>query len=334
MSRAPAQDLRWLLLTPPLLSGKGAAPCQLAEFSAVEIVAIAAWLSIVESDPSPLMAHLEASQPASENPLRIGRYAERLLHFFLTHGPTHRLVAANVVVRKRNSSDPRRPNDHTTLGEIDFLVENSAGDKLHWELALKYFLALDMPRPTVADYMGPDGTEALTRKIAKMDRQLRQQLPAPFDRDQWVPQAFTRGCLFYHQPPLALPVAVHPDHHRGFWMSVEQVECSAATERFVLLQREQWLAPQRWHHAIDSSTLIAELHQHWKLQQTRPGRTQTALSAQMVARVAVQPNMEGTTAGPTMERTSERWGAGPNGPFVEIDRGFVLPPGMVMMRSE
>lgn len=308
----PEADLRWLLLSEPLMSGQGSHACGVVAFATAERQQISTWLDQVDSDPSALHQHLASAQPATEIPLRIGRYAERLLQFFLLHGPTHRLVACNLVVRKRTSADPTRASDHTTLGEIDFLLENAAGDKLHWELALKYFLALDVPAPRVIDYLGPDGTEALGRKIEKIQRQLRQVIPAPYDDRVWQPQGYTRGRLFYRRAPSQLPLELNQAHLRGFWLPFEQLAGWPDNLRYVLLTRGQWLASRRWPSALTAAELAEQLSARWVQQgQAIAARKSAGLSGQMVALVAADPTV---------------------GDFTETARGFVMPPAFAMHR--
>ena len=310
----PEADLRWLLLTPPLLSGAA-----MVNFSLAEQQQIEGWLATVAQNPGPLHAFLEAQQPANEMPLRIGRYAERLLQFFLLHGPTHRLIANNLIVRKRTSDDPARATDHTTLGEIDFLLENAAGVKLHWELALKYFLALDMPAPRVPDYLGPDGTEALSRKIIKLDRQLRQAVPAPYDGEQWLSQGFTRGCLFYRQPATQLPAELNPQHQRGFWLPFELLAEGPTAQRYILLTRSQWLAPRRWAAALTAAELSEQLLDRWRQQtELMAQRNSGKLSGQMIAMVE-----------PVAPLSSSAGFVASEG-FHETARGFVVPPGFAL----
>ncbi|MBP9086725.1 MAG: DUF1853 family protein [Kofleriaceae bacterium] len=308
----PEADLRWLLLSESLMSGQGSYACGVVAFSADERQQISSWLDQVDRDPRALHQHLASAQPATEIPLRIGRYAERLLQFFLLHGPTHRLVACNLVVRKRTSEDPARARDHTTLGEIDFLLENVAGEKLHWELALKYFLALDVPAPRVIDYLGPDGTEALGRKIEKLQRQLRQVIPAPYDDRVWQPQGFTRGRLFYRATPRELPLELNPTHLRGFWLPFEQLADGPDHQRYVLLTRGQWLASRRWSSALTGSELAEQLSARWVQQGPAiAARKSAGLSGQMIALVVADPSA---------------------GDFTETARGLVMPPAFAMHR--
>jgi uncharacterized protein len=303
----PQVDLSWLLLSPPLMSGicdPGTAPTSLqwpvVVFNETQRDLISAWLNTVTNDPTPLIDFLNAARPVNEIPLRIGRYAERLLQFFLAYGPTHQLVAANTVC----TAQLPHAKDHTTIGELDFLLRDAQDEALHWELALKYFVANDTPTPRIIDYMGPDGTEALTRKIAKMTRQLEQRVPAPYQEVQWQAQAFTRGYLFYRQPPLVTPTQVHPDHLRGFWLWSDELASAGSQQRWVFLPRAYWLAPRVWLDSYNASELLELLHQKWR-EQTHVSQSRSKpvhLAGLLVARVF-----------PT------------EGGFVEQQRGFVMP---------
>jgi uncharacterized protein len=308
----PEVDLSWLLLSPPLMSGMSDLENEptsqlwpLVAFTASERDLISAWLHTVASDPTPLIAFLNAAKPLNEVPMRIGRYAERLLQFFLVHGPTHQLVAANIVCSapKPLGSLPKS-TDRTTIGELDFLLRDADGHALHWELALKFFVANDTPAPRIIDYMGPDGTEALTRKITKMTRQLEQCAPAPYQEAKWQAQAFTRGYLFYRQPPLVTPPQVHPAHLRGFWIWSDELANSDPQQRWVFLPRAFWLAPRVWQDCVDADQLLSLLAQKWQ-EQTNVSQSRGKplhLAGLMVARVSPIA-----------------------GGFVEEQRGFVMP---------
>lgn len=257
-------DLRWLLLSPPLLRDDAEYPCSHVGFTAGERAAIEAWLAAVAARPEALMAHLQAARPAKEVPVRLGRYAERLLMFYLQHGPLHRLVAANVAIVAPPAERPDGGRDHTTKGEIDFLVEAANGERLHWELAVKYFVARDQPVLAIDDYMGPDSSESFRRKVEKLVKhQAAQRPPPPYDSVAWRPQIFSRGQMFY---PLRRYVGLDegvtpcrvlaPDHRRGFWLPIAQIGALAAPEvaarlvgaaptRFAILERAQWMASRR-----------------------------------------------------------------------------------------
>jgi uncharacterized protein len=248
----PAQalsDLRWLLLSPPLLdAGHPRFAGQVFEFSAPQRWQIEHWLVQLVEQPQALMDWL-ASKP-ERHLARLGRYAEQLLEFFLRYGPTHQLVAANIPLR----ADPKvARGDHTTVGEIDYLLQDTDGQRWHWELAVKYFLCCDVDQPETVHLIGPDAVENFDHKLEKLfHRQLRHALPEPFACHQWRAAAFTRGWMFY---PIArageLVAGLNPIHLRGYWLTLAQLQAALLLpqrpepldgERFQILDRQRWLA--------------------------------------------------------------------------------------------
>ena len=247
-----ARELRWLLLSPPLLDttpGAHSAPVQ--QFSAAERDAISVWLEDIDRAPQALFEAVHATASRGTDPLlprppslRLGRRAERLLAFFLQHGPTHRLVAANIPLRLLTPE-----GDRTTVGEIDFLLRDARGQAWHWELAVKFFLCTATgPQVSAADFIGPDRAETFDSKLRKMfDRQLRHRPPPPWDLEMWTPAACTRGRLFYrHGRPVPQTPGVHPDHLQGRWIERDRVaELPAANEPvWHVVPRNDWMCPR------------------------------------------------------------------------------------------
>lgn len=284
-SAQTARELRWLLLSPPLLdTAPGAHAAAVQQFSAAEQAAIAQWLDGIDRAPQALCEFVQRPAGATKNrralslltplstplltlsstllstppstpltpvpassptpTLRLGRRAERLMEFFLRHGPTHRLVAANIALRHA------APNgDRTTLGEIDFLLHDAAGHAWHWELAVKFFLC-DTPNAhaTALDFIGPDRAETLDTKLRKLfDRQLRHTPPAPWHTERWTPAACTRGWLFYrHGSRVPHTPGVHPQHLQGVWIErdrIDELDAAGATV-WQAVPRSDWMCPQ------------------------------------------------------------------------------------------
>lgn len=257
-----ARELRWLLLSPPLLdTAPGAHSAAVQQFSAAERQAISEWLDGIDAAPQPLFDAVHAppasrpgAAPSRAPSLRLGRRAERLMAFFLRHGPTHRLVAANIPLRHVSPQ-----GDRTTQGEIDFLLHDGEGHAWHWELAVKFFLCTaDGPTATAADFVGPDRAETFDRKLSKMfDRQLRHRPPPPWDADTWTPAACTRGRLFYrHGQAVPHTPGLHPDHLQGRWIERGRLgELPAAREPvWQVVPRNDWMCP-RWPNAADGVAL-------------------------------------------------------------------------------
>ena len=236
-------DLRWLLLAPPLLNPDHPRFAGLiATFDAYQLTAITAWLATLS--PDHLQAWLE-TRPIGHRQ-RLGRYAELLIEYFLRHGPTHQLLGANLPIRADAKCKQGRI-DRTTIGEIDFLVRqvNDAPHvQRHWELAVKYFLCRWTDDCLPTNFMGPDSVEVFEDKLVKLfDRQLRHTPPAPWDTFSWLRQAYTRGWIFY---PIAqskvCPDWLHPDHPRGVWLHHEAIEEHLSDRPYVVLDKQRWLA--------------------------------------------------------------------------------------------
>ena len=270
-------DLRWLLLTPPLINPDhprftGA----IATFNATQITTITAWLDTVV--PDHLQAFLE-TRPIGHLQ-RLGRYAELLIEYFLRNGPTHELLAANLPIRADTQFKQHRIQvDHTTVGEIDFLVRDSsdpANVQRHWELAVKYFLCRGADDLSPSNFMGPDSIEVFEDKLIKLfDRQLQHTPPAPWDTYTWWRQAYTRGWIFY---PVATPDLkpdwLHPDHPRGVWLHHEKIEHSLPESDYVVLDKQRWLAQacasEQSGGVLNKSQLREIISQSWS--ESRPGQ--------------------------------------------------------------
>lgn len=246
-----ARELRWLLLSPPLLdTTSGAHPAAIQQFSSAERQAIAQWLAEVDRDPESLWRFVHPGVPAGVDAARwrapsprLGRRAERLMEYFLRHGPAHRLLAANVALREVSPQGLR-----TTTGEIDFLLQDAQGQRWQWELAVKFYLCTARgAQATPADFIGPDRVDTLATKLNKMfGRQLRHTPPAPWNAEPWTPAACTRGRLFYRWGD-AIPATpgVAADHLRGDWIERDRLGELTDADRPIwqVVPRSDWMAP-------------------------------------------------------------------------------------------
>jgi hypothetical protein len=257
---ATVRDLAWLLFSPDLLreSAAGAPLAQPFE-SADARDATLIWLASLDAAPDAL--HVRSRNPTST---RLGIYAESLLEFFLAHGPAARLIAANVPLRRQ-----RR-----TIGECDFLLETAAGARLHWELAVKFYLHIGdgVERAArLSDYVGPNLQDRFDLKHARLlTHQLgltsRAEFAALGLEGPWQPQLFIKGRLFYHDQGIAPAPEVGEAHVRGWWLTATEWrdrhgEHDAHEGRedraWVVHPRLAWLAPRRLN-APDADWLIDE----------------------------------------------------------------------------
>ncbi|MGF6749797.1 DUF1853 family protein [Paraburkholderia sp. MM5482-R1] len=263
--RDPAvRDLAWLLLSPDLLrpqlpTGALADPFGTPQ----ELQATLDWLRALDAAPALLRQDLAATRIT-----RLGRYAERLLGFFLRHGPATQLIAAGVPLRHAG----------LTLGECDFLVRTRQGARLHWELAVKCYLhagdANGAEAARLADYVGPNLKDRLDLKLAHLlDHQLplsaREEFASTGYAGAWTPQMFVKGWLFYRHGEMPTdPAELDPAHGRGWWVTHRDWPAFACAHahRWRVLARLEWLAPQYRTQAgaddtcyVDANTLAAQI---------------------------------------------------------------------------
>jgi hypothetical protein len=222
-----------------------------------------AWLEAQDADPAGLHRHVVAARVT-----RLGRYAECLLAWFLKHGPSARLIAANIALRRGG----------VTLGECDFLVETQAGRRLHWELAVKCFLHAGDGRGELADYVGPNLQDRFDLKLAHLlDHQLqlsaREEFASLGHRGPWDAQMFVKGWLFYRNghaerdPVESDPVEIDPAHARGWWATRADwpVFSASHADAWMLLPRLEWLALRVAHDAsnfLSAQKLAEQLASH------------------------------------------------------------------------
>lgn len=288
------RDLAWLLFSVPLLraqppAGELANPFETAD----EAAATMNWLLALDRDASVLRRAIEAARI-----VRLGRYAECLLGFFLQHGPACRLIAANVPLRFAGR----------TIGECDFLVEAASGRKLHWELAVKCYLHAGGDRAELSDFVGPNLQDRFDRKLRRLlEHQLplsaREEFAALGHGGPWRAQMFVKGWLFYRWGEAALaPQVVDPAHHRGFWVTQGEWAAFCAqrpTARWAMLPRLAWLTP-------------------------RPGIVGQDLEAAGLSAPDALNEQLGPHSGPVMVAAFERESSGIER-WREMERGFWVP---------
>jgi hypothetical protein len=239
------RDLAWLLFSPGLLSALHAgAPLACPAAIGDEHNATLTWLAALDRDPAALHA-----QARKASLTRLGFYAEALLEYFLTHGPNARLIAANVPLRAEGR----------TLGEVDFLLESTLGERLHWELAVKFYLHIGEGDgvATLANYVGPNLQDRFDLKHARL---LHHQLGLSA-RDEfaslgfdgpWHAELFVKGRLFYHERDCERdhervaepPPELAADHLRGWWKTASEWRDSKGDGLFAVVPRLAWLAEQ------------------------------------------------------------------------------------------
>ncbi|MDR5811544.1 DUF1853 family protein [Caballeronia sp. LZ019] len=290
---ATVRDLAWLLFAPDLLRA-GEAGAELAQpfASPADRDATLEWLQALDAAPDAL--HVRSRNPRLT---RLGIYAESLLEFFLAHGPAARLIAANVPLRRQ-----RR-----TIGECDFLLQTAGGARLHWELAVKFYLHIGDGATRTArlsDYVGPNLQDRFDLKYARLlTHQLGLTSRAEFAAlglgGPWDAQLFIKGRLFYHDDTVLPAPEVGARHVRGWWLTASEWrarhDAIDDARAWVVQPRLAWLASRRLR-AGDAGSLIAES-------------------------AAIHTRLQAADA-PTMVASYIRDGAGG---WTEESRGFIVP---------
>ncbi|CAB3663414.1 hypothetical protein LMG22037_01580 [Paraburkholderia phenoliruptrix] len=246
------RDLAWLLFSADLLRAQPPVGELATLFhTSDQLARTLRFLRLLDTAPEPLHRELAATRIT-----RLGRYAERLLGWFLQHGPAARLVAAGVPLRRAG----------ITLGECDFLLTTPEGAQLHWELAVKCYLhaghADAHEASRLSDYVGPNLKDRFDLKLAHL---LGHQLPLSAREEfastgypgTWTPQMFVKGWLFYRHGETAVdPVELDPGHGRGWWVTHRDWPqfASAQGGHWRVLPRLEWLAPRR-HAAHERDAL-------------------------------------------------------------------------------
>lgn len=309
---AAVRDLAWLLSSADLLKTTPRAPLARPWSSGTDAAWAAAWLAELDAQPDALHRMLAAAKLT-----RLGRYAETLLAFFVDAAPSLRLVAANLPLR----------NNGRTLGECDLLLETASGQRLHWELAVKYYLCVaSQPSAVLTDFVGPNLADRFDLKRARLiEHQLRLTERAEFATlglpGPWDARMFMKGWLFY---PAASDIAAPPEvdaaHSRGFWVTragwrafaaqqsqaarqLQTAEQSQTVQQpqtigWLMLPRLAWLAPRRIDEEVAASG---------------PFRPMTADA--LFDEVARHPNPSLVAA--LVQDSAGTW--------CEISRGFIVP---------
>lgn len=160
---------------------------------------------------------------------RVGRYFEDLVEFWLHQGRQCRFIAKN-----RQVSDGGK-----TLGELDFVFEEPGGARVHWEVAVKFYLAIE------GRFVGPNARDTLDLKWKRM---FQHQLPLG-ERvypDLHRREVFVKGIIFYHfrDSRRIDSGLLNPSHLAGTWARENDVADCLREWRgreFQILEKPFWL---------------------------------------------------------------------------------------------
>jgi hypothetical protein len=149
------------------------------------------------------------------------------------------------------------------VGEFDFLLDAGPEGVEHIEFATKFYLLEGQAVRRFDELVGPNLADSLGRKMRKIvEHQLalgahpaaQAVLPRPVVRAR----ALVKGWLFYPLGSWPEIAGISPNHCRGFYCSLGEIE-QLAGDAFLILPKLQWLAPFR---AMSATWILnrAELH--------------------------------------------------------------------------
>jgi uncharacterized protein len=247
--------LHWLLHAPSLVSNEAIYPFAHVAISATTLKP---WFTALRTQSSTRSAFIESIEPLLQQPPehhRLGKFAERLIDFFLRNAPSELQLKHHATGVQRIE---RAGLTNRTVGELDFLLERN-GKQLHWEMATKFYLfdprlshMNDGRNNALHCFVGPNRTDNLARKLRTLvDRQLPQSPPQPWPADGWQHEVLLKGWLFYpfgeSLPPVAHSPEVNEAHLRGSWIEHRNAR-NLPDGQYIQLPRLRWLA-----HATRSS---------------------------------------------------------------------------------
>lgn len=253
--RVPAvRHLAWMSRAPQLIGP--AVRFDLSEHLPEDLEQrLRAWDKAPQTGPAVL-----TEKPAQ----RLGKYFENLYQCLLGE-----LLGWDILL----SNQPVRTNG-ITLGELDFIVRNPVDQAIeHHEIAVKFYLGYPAGHPgntrTGPLWYGPNASDRLDLKTARLishqsrlterpeTRELLQGLAIPVPARARV---FMPGYLFYPAgQPLPSPAGVAPNHLRGEWLGIDDLDRmnhagtlpETLRGRWVPLVKPHWLGSWRQDAAPD-----------------------------------------------------------------------------------
>ena len=174
---------------------------------------------------------------------KLGHLYEDALDILLGSTPRYDPLARGVQIRKEAGH---------TLGELDFLVRDlAAGQLIHLELAVKFYLAVETDNGFLLP--GPDARDNFFRKLEKMRahhlvlvEKYRDLLPEEFRGEDIVVQQLVQGCIFDRVNAGRLVEAefLNPHGRRGKWLHAQ--ECAGyfgKAARLEIIPKPLWPVP-------------------------------------------------------------------------------------------
>jgi len=170
--------------------------------------------------------------------IRLGKYAEELISFYFQNSPTYSLLGHNLQLI----------DGKLTVGEIDYLLqENSTKNRIHLELAIKFFLKIKIDGEY--QWIGPSTKDNLSKKRNKLlNHQLRlienynRLIPIEHQKKDFTPQLLLKGAEFFHFKEY---VASENPLKNAWWLHHEQLKDIHQENQYyaIVPNRKDWIFP-------------------------------------------------------------------------------------------
>ena len=191
--------------------------------------------------------------------LPLGKYAERLIEFYLKSNSNYELLAHNLQINE----------EQLTVGEVDYLFQELYSKaNIHLEFAIKYYLKVNFQGQE--RFLGPSAKDWFQRKLTKLSEHQSQYtlqyahlLPIRLQKLNFQPKIMVKGALFY--PYVEWGRANNKNYLiEGWWIGIEQLSYLAPGEnRYELKEgKRQWVFPfYTTEERLDYNELKLKLNQ-------------------------------------------------------------------------
>lgn len=194
--------------------------------------------------------------------LRLGHYFEQVHASLLRAQPGVVIHALNYPLQTAGQ----------TLGELDCLYRTAAGDAVHREVAVKYFLARK-DSGDACDWVGTSKVDRLDLKLRKLANHQAQLSILAHRQNAWpsslpLPdrrEVLLLGAFFRHPSFIAWPDVVGPHAERGFWCDSDEFAEQGQRQTWKCLHKPWWLSLEHRAQAPafsapEIATIVAQAH--------------------------------------------------------------------------
>ncbi len=170
----------------------------------------------------------------------MGRYFEQLLVFILKRDSRYEVLAHNLQLVEGK----------VTKGELDLvLIDRVHNKKMHWEVALKYYLQIGKTG-SHNNFLGPSKRDYLGRKMVKLKEAQLPLAKHPIIREDFgelESRLFLKGQLFYPLgKEIVLPENANAKAQCHFYLPLGDFKNSElmADKHFRVLKKPHWIGPE------------------------------------------------------------------------------------------